>query len=335
MIRRYIVILIVIVLILVIAAYSFAKNTQNTPLVLGGQNADQSNLEQNGNVLPRDLLMTSETDGNLDIFLFGTDGSFTNLTDDGSSAVDMIGTWSMDGQTIQFLSNRRDINHLGPTTLKIGGGELKTMSVLEAVFLLFRDKAFDWDPSWSPDGSNLLWASLRDLNLELYSIASDVEVNLSNARRLTSGSERDWFHAWSPDGSKIAYSSDITGNEDIYVMDFRTGISEQLTNDPNDDSRPVWTRDGNQILFVSERDVPFISGGLRLYIMDVDGSNQQILPDDMIVEAGAVWSPGASHIAYFSNKSGNWHIYVEQSDGSNARQLTQGSGNYLLPVWRP
>jgi len=36
-----------------------------------------------------------------------------------------------------------------------------------------------------------------------------------------------------------------------------------------------------------------------------------------------------------SNDGETWHIYVEQSDGSNTRRITDGDANFAFPVWMP
>jgi Tol biopolymer transport system component len=70
----------------------------------------------------------------------------------------------------------------------------------------------------------------------------------------------------------------VDGNADIYVVDVPehpTGESNchrlnprRLTEDPASDTAPVWSPDGQQILFSSDRD-----GGSQLYTMNANGSN--------------------------------------------------------------
>lgn len=315
------------------------QQAKNAPLEMGSSSSTNTTseavAEREYSPPPREVLVTTNQAGSWDVMLLRPDGDMLNLTDDDSGAVDILGTWSLNGQTINFLSNRLNPETLGPAQMAGDGSGMRSLTTLEAVFTLFRERQFDWDPSWSPDGSTILWASLRDLNLELYSISTAVAFDIENATRLTDSAPRDWFHAWSPDGSKIAYSSDVDGNENIYVMDVASGEITQLTDHEKDDTRPAWSFDGNQIIFASERDVDFESGELRLYIMNADGSNQREFENEPFA-AGQTWSPDGNYVMWMEYTSeGQWHVFVSDSDGSNIRRVTDGAGDFLVPTWRP
>jgi eukaryotic-like serine/threonine-protein kinase len=62
--------------------------------------------------------------------------------------------------------------------------------------------------------------------------------------------------SFSPDGGKVAlaYSDAPGGNQDIWLYELARGNSTRFTFDPASDSAPVWSPDGKQIVFASERD---------------------------------------------------------------------------------
>ena len=71
----------------------------------------------------------------------------------------------------------------------------------------------------------------------------------------------------SPDGSRLAV--DVRDQEqDIWIWDFARETLTRLTFDPGRDSFPVWTPDGRQVAFASNRD----ERGFNLYWKAADGT---------------------------------------------------------------
>src|SRR4051794_20228720 len=73
-------------------------------------------------------------------------------------------------------------------------------------------------------------------------------------------------------GGKIAYASYRTGNTQIYTIDVTGKNETRLTNNTAKDTDPVWSPDGKQIAFVSDRD-----SNWGIYIMNADGSDQHLI----------------------------------------------------------
>lgn len=284
---------------------------------------------------PADLMFASNVEGDWDVMLLQADGTLLNLTGDDSGGQDVFASFSTDGTTINFVSNRLDPMALGPAQVFPDGTGLRTLTIIEAVLVLFREAQFDWDPAWSPDGETLAWVSLRDANLEIYTVGLDVEVDISDAERMTNGSARDWYMAWSPDSTQLAYNSNATGKENIYVMDVATGESTQLTDqDETNLLHPFWSLEGDSLFYLRETEQTFVDGSFGIIEVNPDGEDVELTEDD-IIRADPVWSPGASHIAFMSNVEGNWNIYVSRADGTGLRRVTDGEGDYMFPVWRP
>lgn len=95
---------------------------------------------------------------------------------------------------------------------------------------LTNNTAHDEDPAWSPDGSQIVFATTRD-NVptggpEIYTMNADG----SGSTRLTDNLESDAQPSWSPDGSKITFRSFRDGDGEVYVMDADGGNQTNLTN---------------------------------------------------------------------------------------------------------
>jgi len=52
-------------------------------------------------------------------------------------------------------------------------------------------------------------------------------------------------------------------------------------------------------------------------------------------EHGPTWSPDGGRIAFYSDRDGEWDIYVMASDGSDVVKLTGDNSNDQVPAWRP
>ena len=76
------------------------------------------------------------------------------------------------------------------------------------------------------------------------------------------------YAAISPDGSQIAFSF----KGDIYTVPFNGGRALQITTNPAHDTQPIWSPDGKQIAFASDR-----MGSMDIYIVDKEGGIPQRL----------------------------------------------------------
>lgn len=283
-----------------------------------------------------ELAFISDRDGGWDIFILGADGELRNLTGQYDEVADYFVSFDFTSERLNFLSGR--IGELGPTQVQPDGSNLRTLGIVDAVTTMFFENRFDWDPHWSPAGDGtLVFASLRDLNLELYTADAD-----DNRVRLTNDGGRDWFADWSPDGTKIVFNSDRTGNEDLYMMDADGGNLRQITTHESDDIRGAWSLDGESLLFTSQRNIDLMTGQIEYFIVPADGDEDDVRPlgADEIFEGGAVWSADGREMAFMSNReieNGQrvWNLYVQNADGSSLRRLTDGAGNDVFPVWRP
>ena len=94
------------------------------------------------------------------------------------------------------------------------------------------------------------------------------------------------------------------------------------------------------LLFVSTRD-----GDYAIFEMNADGSAQQRLtPREvgdvtstgrLFFQVNPAWSPDATRIAFASQRSSSFDVYVMNADGTGTRRLTSGKGNDSHPTWSP
>jgi len=214
------------------------------------------------------------------------------------------------------------------------------------------NRVFDFEPVWSPDGSQIAYTSEYVTGEErvimepgangetverVEEIAGDRDILIlsddgSHLRRLGLSGVTDDQPAWSPDGDQIAFVSDRSGDVDIWVMDSYGENATQLTSSPLEDWMPAWSPDGTRIAYSSKR-----SGIWEIFIVDSDGSNVTPISatDAQADNWGPVWSPDGNQIAFASMQSGNWDIFLTTVGSGHFEQLTSQPGTDFEPVWSP
>ena len=175
-------------------------------------------------------------------------------------------------------------------------------------------------PAWSPDGSQIAFATDRDGNTEIYVMNRDG----SNPVRLTSSVGLDTRPAWSPDGARIAFTSGRTGKHGIYIMNADGTDPVRLSSESSySDGEPNWSPDGTRIAF---------SSGGEIRVMNVDGSGQNSLTTGHS-DQSPQWSPGGTRIAFSRNMSDGGAILIMNADGSNVTRLTSDVNSAQDPTW--
>ncbi len=121
----------------------------------------------------------------------------------------------------------------------------------------------DTNPSYSPDGKRIAFASNRTGNFEIWVCGSDG----AHATQLTTlGATESGSPRWSPDGRKVVFDSDKEGFFNIYTIDSDGGEAKRLTTEDVDQSTPAFSRDGKTIYFASRK-----TGAWEIWRMPSEG----------------------------------------------------------------
>ena len=96
----------------------------------------------------------------------------------------------------------------------------------------------------------------------------------------------------SPDGTAIAFCY----KGDIYTVSAQGGTARQLTTQASYECNPIWSPDGKQIAFASDRD-----GNFDIYIMSVHGGSAKKLTKNSASELPSAFTPDGKYVVFSAN----------------------------------
>jgi Tol biopolymer transport system component len=190
-------------------------------------------------------------------------------------------------------------------------------------------------PRLSHDGSRIAMEIIDDQSgsaaIWVYDIAR------GSTTRLTFDVGEDLAPIWSPDDQWIAYSFDNiqAGNREIHMKRAAGGEERVLFGKSLFHSliTTSWSPDGKTILFHGVDDRPGGSSSVDVYALSVTGGNVTNLVKSAGSTLSAVFSPDGRWLAYQSNESGDYEVYVQPypPTGEKWQVSSNGGGG---PVWR-
>lgn len=157
-----------------------------------------------------------------------------------------------------------------------------------------------------------------------------LELGTNREERLTSDPSSEWMSVWSPDGRRLAFASDRMGRYGIYLIASSGQDTPTLLVDrglPTD-----WSRDGRYLLYRSSADT---ATGDDIWAVEVDPPGMPfVVVQTEASERDAQFSPDGRWIAYESNRTGQYEVYVQlfmQPD--RVEPVSIGGG--VQPRWGP
>jgi serine/threonine protein kinase len=164
---------------------------------------------------------------------------------------------SPNGQLLAYASDRAGAGNLDIWVQQVSGGGDPVQ--------LTSHPADESQPSFSPDGSQVVFHSQRDGG-GIYLVAA-----LGGSERLLArNGQRPRF---SPDGQRVAYDvGDFLRESNVYVVPVAGGAPTELATKVAWASAPVWSPDGNHILFLGNDDEAFAAiETLDWWVVPADG----------------------------------------------------------------
>jgi Tol biopolymer transport system component len=178
---------------------------------------------------------------------------------------------------------------------------------------------YDAEATLSPDGRTIVFTSVRDGDLEIYTMAPDG----SQVKRLTHEPGYDGGPFFSPDGKRIVYRRDVHADDaslagyrellaqslyrprvlELWVMDRDGGNKRQVTRLGVASFAPYFHPDGKRIIFSSNHPDPR-GRAFDLYLIGDDGSGLERVTSEPTFDGFPMFSPDGKQLAFASNRGG-------------------------------
>ncbi len=191
---------------------------------------------------------------------------------------------------------------------------------------------YDAEATLSPDGTHIVFTSVRDGDLDIYSM----KIDGSDVRRLTTELGYDGGPFFSPDGSMIVFRAHRPetpeaaeeyrallreglvrpGRLEIYVMNADGTNQRRVTNLGGANFAPFFHPDGRHIIFSSNHEDPR-GREFDLYMIGLDGTGLVRVTTRSDFDGFPMFSPDGRHLVFASNRFGS----------------VQGETNIFLAEW--
>jgi len=193
------------------------------------------------------------------------------------------------------------------------------------------DPAIMDNPTLSPDGTRVA-LDISDEKANNVDIWIESTAGAGNSR-FTFDPAEEVVGVWSRDGKTLAYRS-AAGTTPSLTLKAATGLERErrryiLPATSMDDVIPnSWSLDDQQILYTRQ-----VTSGEYLELLPVAGGEPTRFSTSKGSEANGQISPDGKWVAYASDESGNWEIYVTSFPGAEGKwQVSRGGGTE--PRWR-
>jgi serine/threonine protein kinase len=214
---------------------------------------------------------------------------------------------SPDGRSVAYISNRD--GHYNVYVGLVHGGEPVQIT---------HENAMKCRPSWSPDGSTLVYSQLNDLgSWDIWQVPA-----LGGSPRKVILNAAD--PSWTPDGRSLVYQNLtdqqiwISGTQGENAHALVHGLQYRWATEPR------VSPDGRMVaLAVRSTGGPYGELG----VADVSTGTVRLLTNDYALALSPAWSPDSRSIYFSSSRGGTVNIWNIGADGRGLRQITAGEGD--------
>jgi TolB protein len=253
--------------------------------------------------------------------------------------------WSVgpDGKNLRQVTDTNDDEH--SPAVSPDGKEILFIDAKRALWIMNSDGSnrvkmpvplgFYAQPTWAPGGDVTAFVKYMVTptdESELWTIKRR-KSQWTDLERISEFPPMRLYPSFSPDGTMLAYTQfrrdkvvDVVEEIGILVLGERK--FKAITNANADSFKPVWSPDGKQIAYTSNK-----AGNYDIWILSLRDGKERRLTRHPGYDGEPTWSPKGDEIAFVSTRSGNKELWVVSVAGGQLRQLTRLKNTVKEPFW--
>jgi Tol biopolymer transport system component len=194
---------------------------------------------------------------------------------------------------------------------------------------LTRDTKADREPVFSPDGTSVLFSSLRVIPESIWRVSPDG----SSPERVMPGTATATHPSLSRDGRQLVFST-LAQDRDVVVADRKSGMFCRIASS-RDEETPAIAPDGSAVAYSSNR-----LGTYDLWLETLEAGRTGNKPPLRLTSltpgiATPSFSPDGKWIAFFRPFKGHRDLWAVPLSGGAPTPLVEGTGNNVHPAYAP
>jgi len=190
-------------------------------------------------------------------------------------------------------------------------------------------------PVFSPDGKTVAFYATESGHQDIWLVPSD---GSGEPRQLTEeampAEDRRFAPAWSPDSERIAYVSNRAEywSDDVWVVDVRTGATQQLSDTLMAGSVPVWSPSGDRVaLFGTASSGYWYQDLASIWLLDPETGEASrvempVWASDRAMRNRPMWSGDGERIYFPYMERGEYDLWAVPASGGVATRVTNLGG---------
>ena len=219
--------------------------------------------------------------------------------------------WSWDGKSLVFtyLSNNRHELVLWNTN-----GKLKRIMIPGNTII---------SPTFDPSGNIVLSTDMSG-NPDIYILDRNFKIKGALVRSWAI----DISPSFDKSGEKMVYVSSRYGNPNIFLYDFKTKQTKRISYLGKYNTNPCISGDGKFVVYST-----LTEKGHRIVLCDLTNMEEHILTHGPGNDEHPVWGPDDFFIAFCSNRTGKYKIYLTTKAATPPRVIDTGKEDTTAVAW--